>query len=161
MSDNKTPNATDRFDVVITSIFLNDAKPQDWAQAYEWKPSVGFTFKKINKSFEPQEPEMKARANGVANLWLWEAMGGKQAKSRFFDFMVETGVLNGKAWIAIKGVTAELFKAWNDATYPGTARDNHGSCYAIDTSLASGGRKIHSATACTIGDAQDCDNFQW
>jgi hypothetical protein len=102
------PNKEERMDVVVTSLFLNETMPPDWNQPFEWKPSVVVNFKKVDSTFKEVGEEMKARVKGPDNLWMFAAMGGRNAKGHFFDLMTESGD-HPKPWTSFTPL-AELFK---------------------------------------------------
>lgn len=96
--------------VELTGFWLNDGKPADWDEKHNfaWKPSLSFYYKLVTQAFAQVGDEVKARISGEENLWLWQALGGRQAKGHFFQCLIETGD-HPKPWTSVMP-TAEVFK---------------------------------------------------
>ncbi len=90
-------NTEKRMDVIISAIFMEAEQPANWAQPFEWKPNVSIYFKPIDANRKIIGDEIRARTNGADNLWIFQAMGGKQAKGKCFDIITESGT-NPKPW---------------------------------------------------------------
>ncbi len=83
----------DQFTVVCEGLFLNDTKPTEWKQNFPWTASVGLHYRTLDESGEPiGEPVKKY----LKHLWLFQAMGGKNAKGHFFRLEAESGMLPAK-----------------------------------------------------------------
>lgn len=102
-------NSSEQQTIRVESIFLNDSKPQKWNYDWEWKPSVSISYVVIDDATgAPSTGELKGRVNGDDKLWIFQAMGGKRAKGRFFLCMIESGSKDGKPWYSPLPV-AEVF----------------------------------------------------
>lgn len=96
----------DRMTVECDFIYLNDSKPTDWAQTFEWKPSVSFYYFEMDDNFKRVGELQKTWIKN--DLWLFQAMGGKNGKGHFFDIMITRGEYKGKPTASVMPV-AEMF----------------------------------------------------
>src|SRR5579872_6361904 len=78
----------DQITVICDGLFLNDTKPTEWTQSFPWKASVGFHFRVLDDSGTPTEEVHKKY---LKEIWLFQAMGGKNAQGHFFRCTTETG----------------------------------------------------------------------
>jgi hypothetical protein len=87
----------DQFTVRCEGLWLNDTKPAEWKQSFPWKPSVSFHFIRVDENFESLEHKgEETQKKYLKDLWLFQAMGGKNAKGHFFELMAESGTVPAK-----------------------------------------------------------------
>lgn len=87
------PKTEEQWTCVCDGLFLNDTKPQEWKQDFPWKPSIGFHFRVLDDSGSPIEETHKKY---LKDMWLFQAMGGKNAKGHYFKLQVEHGEVPAK-----------------------------------------------------------------
>lgn len=86
---------TEHFMVICEGLFLNNEKPAEWTQSFAWKPSVGFHFKYLDESGEPTGDLQKKYLNHN-KIWMFQAMGGQNAKGHYFRIEAESGTMPAK-----------------------------------------------------------------
>ncbi len=88
------PKTKEQFTVICESIFLNDTKPEKWTQTFAWKPSVSFHYKVLDDTTGEVIDEVEKKY--LKDLWLFQAMGGQNAKGRMFKLQAEHGEVPAK-----------------------------------------------------------------
>lgn len=83
----------EQWTAVCDGLFLNDTKPKEWTQTFPWKPSIGFHFRILDESGQPIEETHKKY---LKDMWLFQAMGGQNAKGHYFKLQVEHGEVPAK-----------------------------------------------------------------
>ena len=91
----------DQFTVICEGLFLNDSKPDNWAEMLEgkgikyfpWEAGVGFHYRLLGDDGEPIGDTQKKTKK---ELWLFQAMGGKNAVGKYFRLEAEHGEIPAK-----------------------------------------------------------------
>lgn len=108
---------TEQFTVLCEGLFLNDTKPEKWEQDFPWEPSVGIHFRVLDDTGEPAGEVQKKYKK---QIWLWQTMGGKNAKGRYFRMEAESGEMPAKDGKPAKPYTSIMPMA--EVFADGTAR---------------------------------------
>lgn len=92
------PRTKEQFTVICDGLFLNDAKPANWdenpnTKSFPWEPSVGIHYRLLDENGEPTGDVQKKYKS---QMWLWQGMGGKNAKGRYFRIEGEHGEIPGQ-----------------------------------------------------------------
>lgn len=81
--------------VVCDGLFLNDTKPQEWTQTFPWEPSIGFHYRLLDENGEPIG-EIEKKYLKKKFIWMFQAMGGRNAVGRYFRVEAEHGEIPAK-----------------------------------------------------------------
>lgn len=81
--------------IICDGLFLNDTKPQEWNQTFPWEPSVGFHYRLLDENGEPTG-EIEKKYLKKKFLWMFQAMGGRNAVGRYFRIEAEHGEIPAK-----------------------------------------------------------------
>jgi hypothetical protein len=100
-----TAKTKEQFTVICDGLFLNDTKPQEWKYTFSWEPSVGFHYRNLDESGEPCGEAVKKY---LKHIWLFQAMGGKNAKGHYFRLEAESGMIPAKDGQAAKPYTSVM-----------------------------------------------------
>lgn len=79
--------------VLCEGLWLNDTKPAEWKQDFPWKPSVSIHYKVLDEAGNPIDDLQKKY---LKDLWLFQAMGGRNAVGRYFKLQAEHGEVPAK-----------------------------------------------------------------
>lgn len=88
-----TAKTKEQFTVVCEGLFINDVRPAEWKQNFPWEASVCIHYRRLDDGGQPVgEVQKKYRPT----MWLFQAMGGKDAKGRYFRVEAESGEIPAK-----------------------------------------------------------------
>lgn len=87
------PKTQEQFTAICDGLFLNDSKPKEWKQDFPWEASVGFHFRPLDESGEPVG---EIQRKYLKKIWLFQAMGGKNAQGHYFRLEAEHGEIPAK-----------------------------------------------------------------
>ncbi len=87
------PKTKEQFTVIIEGLFLNDTRPAEWKQDFPWSASIGLHYRPLNEEGVPEGETVKKY---LKHLWLFQAMGGKNAVGHYYRLEAEHGMLPAK-----------------------------------------------------------------